>query len=123
MLDLDAIFLDVSNTLINGTFGTSIVYHRHTDTTADYDPLTGATTFTETDYDVFAGIESRNRVEEGGVGEAYELKLYLDGNTIPFVPTTSDSLTYDGILWRVVKLEEGWSSKGVIANYVFCRSD
>ena len=122
-MDIDFTFLPVSDTLINQTFNTAVVYHQHQDTTGTYNPLTGTVTKTETDFNVWAGIAYRHRVEEGGVGEVYELDCYLDGNTFPHVPKTSDSLTYDGILWRVVEVIKVWSSKGVIASHVKLRSD
>ena len=122
-MDIDATFLPISNELINNVFNTSVVYHQHTDTTASYDPITGTVPKVETDFNVWAGIAFRHRVEEGGVGEVYELDCYLDGNTLPFVPKTSDSLTYDGIRWRVAEVIKVWSSKGVIASHVLLRSD
>ena len=115
-MDIDATFLPVSDQLINNVFNTAVVYHQHTDTTNIYDPISGVIPTAETDFNVWAGIAFRRRVEEGGVGEVYELDCYLDHNTLPFVPKTSDSLTYDGIKWRIVEVIKTWSSKGPIAS-------
>lgn len=122
-MDIDATFLPVSDVLINQTFNTSVVYHEHTDQTSTYDPLSGLISQVQVDHNVWAGIGFRHRLEEGGVGEVYELDCYLDGNTLPIVPKTSDSLTYDGIKWRVVEVIKVWSSKTVIASHVRLRSD
>lgn len=122
-MDIDKVFLGVSDALINRVFNTAVVYHRHTDSTAGYAPITGYIPVTETDFNVWAGIAYRTRVEQGGVGEVYELTLYLDHNTLPFVPNTADSLTYDGIRWRITEVPKTWSSKGPIASLVKARSD
>jgi|TARA_Y100000289_G_scaffold66228_1_gene82163 hypothetical protein len=121
-MDIDATFLPISKTLISGEFKTAIVYHQHTDNSQTYDPATGTITVAETDHNVFGGILSRERVEEGGVSERFELRLYVDHNALPFLPKTSDAVTYGGTRWRVVTVKT-WSGDGPICSLLTCRSD
>ena len=125
-MDIDATFLDpVAVQLIDTVFPTSIVYHEHTDTTSGYDPLTGTIPSVEVDHNISAGVLSRSRTEEGGVGETYEISLWVHhGATgLQFLPKTSDSLTYDGTKWRVTAVSPTYSSKQLIASKITARSD
>lgn len=77
-----------------------------------------------TDYSISAGVLSRRRVEEGGVGELYELSLWIDHSTtgLPHLPTTADSVSYDGIEWKVVAIDPTYSSKALIASKLLVRN-
>ena len=77
-----------------------------------------------TDLMVKAGILSRSRVEEGGPQEAYEISIWIHhGATgIGFLPTTEDTFTYDGLVWRIVEIAPTYSSKSLIASKLKGRS-
>ncbi len=121
-MDIDATFLPVAEDLIDNVFPTSIVFKQHT--TATYDPLTGATSITDTPHTVNAGVLARNRVEGGGVGETYDISIWIHHGPagLSFLPTTEDSFTYDSILWRVIEVSPTYSSKGLIASKIKGRS-
>ena len=103
-MDLDAVFLPVAEGLIDVEFGTDIVYHQSAG--GSYDPVTGAVVSADVDYPIKAGVLSRSRIEEGGPNEAYEISLWVHhGATgLSFLPTTADTFTYDGLVWRIVEL-------------------
>ena len=113
-MDLDATFLPLADTLINSVFPTQIVYHEHGAST--YDPLTGAMTGGDVDHTINAGVLNRSRVEEGGANEVYELLLWVEHKTLPILPTTADSVTYDGKRWKVTEVSPTYSSKKLIAS-------
>ena len=73
---------------------------------------------------VKAGILSRSRVEEGGPQEAYEISIWVQHGTtgLGFLPTTEDSFTYDGLVWRIVEIAPTYSSKSLIASKIKGRS-
>ena len=121
-MDIDATFLPVAKELIQSVFPTAITYHRVEGT--GYNPLTGDVTQTVTDYSISAGVLSRRRVEEGGVGELYELSLWIDHSAtgLPHLPTTADSVSYDGIEWKVVAVDPTYSSKALIASKLLVRN-
>jgi hypothetical protein len=116
-------FLPVAVELIQNVFPTAITYHRKEGTS--YDPATGDVVDTVTDFSISAGVLSRGRVEAGGVGETYEIRLWLDHSAtgLPHLPTTADSLTYDGVVWKVVAIDPSYSSAGLIASKLICRAD
>ena len=124
-MDIDGVFLPIGEELIDNVFPTPIVYHQDIDTTRDYDPLSGSFTRSEIDITISAGVISRRRVEEGGVGEVYEVTVWVHhGPTgLQFLPKTSDSFTYDGEVWRVVEVAPTYSSDNLIASKVIGRSD
>ena len=121
-MEIDATFLPVAVELIQDVFPTSIVYHR-TDG-KNYDPATGVVVDTVTDYSISAGVLSRNRTETGGIGETYSLALWLDHSAtgLPHLPTTSDSITYDGTEWKVTDVNPTYSSKQLIASKILARN-
>ena len=120
-MDIDAEFLPVANELVN-EFATAVTYTRIVGTS--YDPATGEVTETSEQYSVNAGILSRGRTEQGGVGETYELRLWIEhGPTgMPHLPTTADSVDYDGTEWKVVTIDPTYSSKGLIASKIIARA-
>ena len=125
-MDIDATFLDpVAVQLIDNVFPTDIVYVEHTDETAAYDPLTGIVPITEVQHPIKAGVLSRGRVEEGGVGEVYELRLWIHHGATGYtgLPKISDSVIYDGTTWKVTNVDPTYSSVGLIASKLICRSD
>ena len=124
-MDIDATFMPVAIELIDVTFPTDVVYVEHTDTTGTYNPLTGTVTKTETQHNIKAGVLSRGRTEEGGVGETYELRLWIQHSATGYqgLPKTSDSVIYDGTTWRIVSIDPTYSSAGLIASKLTCRSD
>ena len=77
-----------------------------------------------TDLMVKAGILSRSRIEAGGPNETYEINLWVHhGATgLGFLPTTADSFTYDGLVWRIVEIAPTYSAATLIASKVKGRS-
>ena len=116
-------FLPVAIELIDDVFPTPITYIRNLGT--GYDPATGEVTDNTESYNIKAGVLSRSRIEEGGVGETYSLNLWIHhGPTgMPHLPTTADSVTYDGTTWKVVSIDPTYSSTGLIASKIMARSD
>ena len=124
-MDIDQVFLPIGEELIDTVFPTPIVFHQSIDQTSGYDPLSGLIPRVENDVNISAGVISRRRVEEGGVGEVYEITIWVHhGPTgLQFLPKTSDSFTYDGEVWRVVEVAPTYSSDDLIASKVIGRSD
>ena len=119
-MDIDATFGPVADLLVNEVFPTAIVYQARTN--GSYNPETGEVTGTTTDYAINAGVLSRSRVEEGGVGEVYQLMLWVEHKTLPVLPKTGDTVAYDGTTWRVVEVAPTYSSKGLIASKLTVRA-
>jgi hypothetical protein len=119
-MDIDLTFLPVADTLINSVFPTPIVYHEHQQGT--YDPLTGVVAAATVDHAINAGVLSRSRVEDGGSNETYELLLWVEHKTLPILPTTADSVTYDGTTWKIVQVAPTYSSKSLIASKLTLRA-
>ena len=120
-MDISATFTPVAVELIDRVFPTAITFHQHG--TATYDPETGAVTETETDHNIRAGVLSRKRVEEGGVGETFEITVWIHhgASGLDFLPTTADSFEYDGVLWRVTQVAPTYSSASLIASKITAR--
>ena len=116
-------FLPVAIELIDDVFPTPITYIRNLGT--GYDPATGEVTDNTERYDIKAGVLSRSRTEEGGVGETYSLNLWIHhGPTgMPHLPKTGDRVEYDGIAWKVVSIDPTYSSTGLIASKIVARAD
>ena len=121
-MDIDSTFLPVAVELIDNVFPTDVTFHQHG--TKTFDPETGTVTGTDTDHAIKAGVLSRKRVEEGGTAETYEISLWVHHDTsgLSFLPTTEDSLTYDGFLWRVTAVDPTYSSAKLIASKITARS-
>jgi hypothetical protein len=121
-VNIDAVFLPVAEQLINVEFGTDIVYHQHG--ASVYNPVTGTVTGADIDHAIKAGVLSRSRVEAGGPNEVYEISVWVHhGATgLGFLPTTADSFTYDGLVWKVVEIAPTYSSKALIASKIKGRS-
>ena len=121
-MDIDATFLPVAVELIDNVFPTDVTFHQHG--TKAYDPTTGTVTGTDTDHAIKAGVLSRKRVEEGGTAETYEISLWVHHDTsgLSFLPTTEDSLSYGGFLWRVTAVDPTYSSASLIASKITARS-
>ena len=119
-MDIDATFSPVADLLINEVFPTAIVYQARGNGT--YDPATGAVSTGTTDYAINAGVLSRSRVEEGGVGESYELMLWVEHKSLPVLPKTGDTVNYDATTWVVTEVAPTYSSKGWIASKLKVRS-
>ena len=121
-MDIDATFLPVGVELVDNVFPTAIVYHQHG--ASVYDPATGTVTGADTDHAIKAGVLSRSRVEAGGPNEAYEIDLWIHhgASGLSFLPTTEDSFTYDGLVWRIVEIAPTYSSKSLIASKIKGRS-
>ena len=124
-MDVTTTFTPIAVELIDNVFPTDIVYVEHTDTTASYDPFAGVVPKVEVQHNIKAGVLSRGRTEEGGVGEVYELRLWIQHSASGYtkLPKTSDSVIYDGTTWRVVTIDPTYSSAGLIASKLNCRSD
>ena len=121
-MNIDATFLPVAVELIDNVFPTAVTFHQHG--TKTFDPETGAVTGTDTDHNISAGVLSRKRIEEGGTAETYEISIWVHHGTsgLPFLPTTEDSFTYDGVLWRVTQVDPTYSSAALIASKITGRS-
>jgi len=117
-VNIDATFLPVGVELIDSVFPTDIVYHQSAG--GSYDPLTGAVVSADVDYPIKAGVLSRSRVEAGGSNEAYTLTAWIHHGAggLAFLPTTADSFTYDGLVWRIVEIAPTYSSKALIASKI-----
>lgn len=117
-MDVSAVFTPVAVELIQNVFPTDVVYHQHGAST--YDALTGAMTSGDTDHAIKAGVLSRKRLEEGGANETYEIALWVHHGTggLGFLPTTADSFTYDGVVWKVTTVDPTYSSKSLIASKI-----
>ena len=120
-MDISATFTPVAIELIDRVFPTPITFHQHG--AASYDPETGAVTETETDHAISAGVLNRQRVEEGGVGKSFQITVWVHHGAggLDFLPTTADSLTYDGVLWRVTAVSPTYSSDSLIASKITAR--
>ena len=83
-----------------------------------YDPATGEVVQDITEYSIKAGILSRERTEEGGVGEEYLLNLWLQHSSsgMPHLPKTGDVVIYDSTEWSVISVAPTYSSKALIAS-------
>ena len=116
-------FLPVAVELIDEVFPTSITYIRNLG--SSYDPSTGEVTQNTEEFSIKAGVLSRGRSEEGGVGETYELRLWIHhGSTgVPHLPKTGDVVDYDSTRWKVTTIDPTYSSEGLIASKLICRAD
>ena len=121
-MNIDAVFLPIAVDLIN-EFATPVTYIRSLG--GSYDPSSGEVTQNTEQYSINAGIISRSRVEEGGVGETYSLTLWIDHSAtgMPHLPTTADSVTYDATTWKVIEVNPTYSSKSLIASKIVARAD
>ena len=117
-MDVSAVFTPVGVELIDNVFPTDITFHQHGSTA--YDPVTGVVAGADTDHAIKAGVLSRSRVEAGGPNESYEISVWVHhGATgLGFLPTTADTFTYDGLVWRIVEIAPTYSSKSLIASKI-----
>ena len=121
-MDIDATFLPVAVELIDNVFPTDVTFHQHG--TKTFDPETGTVTGTDTDHAIKAGVLNRKRVEEGGVGEQYEIAVWVQhgASGLGFLPTTEDSFSYDSMVWKIVSVDPTYSSKALIASKITARA-
>ena len=115
-------FIPVAVELIDNVFPTAIVYQQVQPPV--YDPASGSVIENVTQLNIKAGVLSRGRTEQGGVGESYELRLWIHhaSSGLPQLPTTSDRVVYDGTTWSVVSVDPTYSSAGLIASKILCRN-
>ena len=116
-------FLPVAIELIDEVFPTPVTYFRSLG--GSYDPATGEVVQNTEQYDIKAGVLSRSRTEEGGVGETYSLTLWIHhGPTgMPHLPKTGDTVTYDDTVFKLVEVNPTYSSTGLIASKITARAD
>ena len=116
-------FLPLAEELIDQVFPTDITYIRLLGT--GYDPATGQVTPVTEQYAIKAGVLSRGRMEEGGVGETYEIRLWIHHGAagMPHLPKTGDVVEYDAERWKVTTVDPSYSSAGLIASKLMCRAD
>ena len=121
-MNIKATFLPVAEQLIDNVFPTAILYERVLP--PSYDTTTGKVTDSIMQINCKAGVLSRGRVESGGVGETYELRLWIHHGTsgMPHLPTTADRVVYDGIDWKVTTVDPTYSSEGLIASRITARN-
>ena len=57
----------------------------------------------------------QGRIEAGGAGEDYELRLWIHHGTsgMPELPKTGDVVEYDNTRWKVVTIDPTYSSEGL----------
>ena len=122
-MDITSTFLPVAIELIQNVFPTPVTYIRNLGSA--YDPSTGEITENTQRFSIKAGVISRGRTEEGGVGETYSLTFWIDHSAtgLPHLPTTADSVEYDGTTWKVVEINPTYSSTGLIASKLMARAD
>ena len=122
-MDIRATFLPIGEELIDNVFPTHVVYTRLIGT--GYDPVTGEVVDNIEQYTIKAGVLSRSRQEAGGVGEDYELRLWIHHGSsgMPELPKTGDTVEYDATVWRVVTVDPTYSSEGLIASKLPCRGN
>ena len=120
-MDIDATFLPVAKELIDQVFPTPITYIRNNG--GGYDPATGEITVNSTQFVINAGVLSSGRTEEGGAGEAQELRLWIHHGTsgLPHLPTTSDQVEYGGLTWKVTDIDPTYRSNALIASKLVAR--
>lgn len=121
-MDIDLVFKPLADELTGPVFGTDVVFHQHG--AKVFDPLTGAITGADTDHNIQMGILSRKRVEDGGPQEVVEIQAWLSHGVtgVAFLPTTEDTFTYDGILWKLTAIDPTYSAKGLIASKLTART-
>ena len=122
-MNITKTFLPVAKELIQKVFPTSIVY-QHTEGRA-YNTLTGKVESVTTEYEVPAGVLSRSRTEQGGVGETYTIDMWVDHSPqgLPFLPRTGDHVVYDNVRWKITTIAPTYSSDGLIASKIQCSAD
>ena len=122
-MDIDATFMPVAVELIDSVFPTSIAYFRNSG--PSYDPSTGDVTENIEQFNISAGVLSRGRSEAGGVGESYEIRLWIQHSAsgLPHLPTTADTIEYSGSTWKVTTVDPTYSSKALIASKITARAD
>jgi len=101
-MQFDALFRGVGKDLVT-LFGSDCTYHQNTPGT--YDPLSGAVTAATTDYPVKVGVEEIKRVEGGGTAETHEATAWFSHVLLPVEPTTADTVTYQGRVWKITAIE------------------
>ena len=121
-MNVDQTFRPVAVELIDEVFGTSLIYQQVQPPV--YDPASGSVIENVTQLNIKAGVLSRGRTEQGGVGETYELRLWIHhaSSGLPQLPTTSDRVVYDGTTWQVTEIDPTYSSAGLIASKILCRN-
>ncbi len=122
-MDITGTFLPVAEELIGSVFPTAITYIRSLG--SSYDPATGEVVQNTEQYSIKAGVLSRGRTEEGGVGETYQLRLWIHHGSagLPHLPKTGDVVEYDSTRWKVTTIDPTYSSAGLIASKLICRAD
>ena len=122
-MDIDAVFLPVAEELIDNVFPTPIKYLQTENPT--YDPSSGQVVPNVTEYSINAGILSSGRMEQGGVAEEHELRLWIHHGSagLPVLPKTSDRVFYLDKYWKVFKVDPSYHSKDLIASKILVRAE
>ena len=122
-MDITNTFRPIAVELIQNVFATDIVYIRNLG--SSYDPVTGEVVENTEEYSIKAGVLSRGRAEDGGVGEDYEIRLWIDHSAtgMPHLPKTGDVVEYDSTQWRVTVCDPTYSSEGLIASKLTCKGN
>ena len=122
-MNIDGTFLPVAVELIDQCFPTEIVYQKIGQPT--YDPASGEVTPDVVESTINAGILSRGRVEGGGPLETFELRLWIQHSPsgLQELPSTADRVLYDDRYWKVVTVDQTYSSKALIASRLTLRSE
>ena len=122
-MDIDAVFLPAAEELIDNVFPTPIVYLQTENPT--YDPATGQTTPNVTEFNINAGILSSGRLEQGGIAEEREMRLWIHHGALglPVIPKTSDRVLYQQIYWKVFSVDPSYHSDELIASKILVRAE
>ena len=123
-MDIDAVFLPVAEELIDDVSSPrrSSISRLSNPT---YDPATGQTVPNVTEYSINAGILSSGRNEQGGIGEDYEMRLWIHHGArgLPVLPQTSDRVFYREKYWKVFKIDPTYHSDDLIASKILVRAE
>lgn len=108
-MTLDGELRGVANELI-GEFGKAIIYNRVSQTA--YDATTGTTGITNELYSVKCAIEEyRDTGYNPGMIAMGDKKVTIAASALGFAPTPDDTLTVDGVIFKLVACETVYSGE------------
>ena len=103
---LDKPLRKVSKQLIS-KFGTAVTVVRRGDAT--YNVETGTTTESSTNYTIKAVIDDYTAKEITGLVQVGDRRLTIASSALPFEPTTSDQLIFEGITHNIISTNAAYS--------------
>ena len=103
----DAWARPLADTLVDAFRVDELTYLRRVQS---YNPTTGDVALTETPFPGAGAVTKTMRNEEGGVGEAYAIEVWVNASRIGDEwPTTLDQLEYDGARWQITRIDPQFS--------------